>query len=85
MQDCEIDPIDMAAVIADLRRRRAALLRMQDETAAFVAVQRQLIADDEKRDRWILPLSLLLTVVGSVIIGILISLPEYLRLFGWAP
>ncbi len=85
MPGSDIDPIDMAAVIADLARRRAALLRMQDETTAFVTAQRKLIADDDKRDRWILPLSLLLTVVGSVIVGILISLPAYLRLFGWAP
>jgi hypothetical protein len=81
----DIDPIDLAGVLADLRRRRAALQRMQDETTAFVAAQRKLIADEDKRDRWTLPLSLLLTVVGSVIIGILISLPEYLRLFGRAP
>nr|WP_294516650.1 hypothetical protein [uncultured Rhodopila sp.] len=82
MPDSDIDPIDLAAVIADLRRRREALQRMQDETAAFVAAQRK---SDEKRDRWILPLSLLLTVVGSIIIGSLIGLPEYLRLFGRAP
>jgi hypothetical protein len=85
MKGCDTDPIDMATVIADLDRRRAALLRMQDETDTFVAEQRKLIADGNKRDRWLLPLSLLLTVVGSIIIGILISLPDYLRLFGWVP
>jgi hypothetical protein len=70
MQGCDIDPTDMAAVIADLDRRRADLLRMQDETDRFVAEQRKLIADGDKRDRWILPLTMLLTVVGSIIVDL---------------
>lgn len=64
------DPIDTRAFIADIDRRRAEM--------------HKLVAKAAKTDRWLLPLTWLVVVAGSMIIGVLISLPEYLRMFGWA-
>ena len=79
------DLIDIRALVAEIDRNRAETLKLQGETEKFVAEQRKLMAEGNKynRDRWILPLTVLITVAGSIIVGVIVSLPTYLRMFGW--
>lgn len=78
MSDAPRELIDIRAIVAGIDRDR-------EESQKFIAEQRKLIAEGNKydRDRWILPLTVLITVAGSIIVGIIISLPTYLRMFGW--
>jgi hypothetical protein len=78
-------PIDLQAILAKLDRDRAETQKLQEETRKFVSEQHKLMAEGNKfnRDRWILPLTVLLTVAGSIVVGVIISLPTYLHMFGW--
>lgn len=71
--------------IARIERNQAETQKLQEETRKFVSEQHKLMAEGHKynRDRWILPLTVLITAFGSIIVGLLVSLPTYLRLFGW--
>ena len=72
------DALDLEAVLVQLAKSR-------EETRKFVAEQHKLMAEGNKfnRDRWIVPLTVLITVAGSIIVGVIISLPAYLHLLGW--
>lgn len=71
--------------IGRIDRARVEGEKLAEETRKFVAEQHKLMAEGNNynRDRWILPLTVLITVAGSVIVGAIISLPTYLHLFGW--
>jgi hypothetical protein len=57
--------------------------RQQEETRKFVAEQHKLMAEGNtlNRDKWIVPLTAVLTVLGAIVAGVVARLPELLHAF----
>ncbi len=77
----------LEAEIARIDRNTAESQQIADESRKFIIEQYRIMEKQARFDAkygWLrLPLSIMLIVICSAIVGILISLPEYLRMFGW--
>lgn len=86
------EPFDLEAEIARLERAHVEVAKQIEEIRAFVAEERKLpvvLAEESHRNLWLRVLSViafgLFAVLTGTIIGVFISLPEWLRLLGYAP
>jgi hypothetical protein len=62
--------LDMRKVIAEIDRDRAETQKLFAEARKF------------NRDRWIVPLTAIITVIGGILVGAVARLPEILHAFG---
>jgi hypothetical protein len=80
------DPIDIRAILARIDRDLAENAKLLAEQQKLAAEQNKLVAEGRKfdRDRWIVPLTMAITVFGGVLAAVIARLPEILRALGWA-
>jgi hypothetical protein len=80
----------MSDIPEDLRERLdiaelvSRIERQQEETRKFTAEQHKLQAEGNRynRDKWILPLTALLSAIGITLAAVIARLPEILHAFG---
>ncbi len=77
------DRLNLREQVARIDETISRIERQQEETRKFVAEQHKLMAEDNKfnRDKWIVPLTAVLSVFGIILAGIIARLPELLHAF----
>jgi hypothetical protein len=75
--------LDLRAVIAGIDRDRAESQKLQEEREKFIAEQHKLMAEGNRfnRDKWIVPLTAVLSVFGIIVAAVIARLPELLHAF----